>query len=118
MSARLITILSLVALLVACSGDGDLTDAPELRGLPTADVADVIERDAESGYDSDEEQDVASADEVTVGWIADLWEPLAAGDVDEAVSMLANPQICGFVPINEEGDRSTTIQDALAEAGA
>lgn len=61
--------------------------------------------------------DIPGTSEEIQGWIDSLYAPLAEGDPAAARSSLADDQTCGFIPVQESGDRSMTIADALNDPG-
>jgi hypothetical protein len=61
------------------------------------------------------EADIDATNEPVLSWIEDLYAPLRDGDPQAARELLEDDMVCGFVPVEAEGDRSSTIADALAE---
>lgn len=62
------------------------------------------------------EAEIAGTSEEIQQWIDSLYAPLSEGDPATARSALADDQTCGFIPVDEAGDRSVTIADALNES--
>jgi hypothetical protein len=61
------------------------------------------------------DRDVGSTHEATVGVIADLYDPMADGNPAGTRSQLASDQQCGSIPVNESGDRSVDIAEAVED---
>lgn len=62
------------------------------------------------------EAEISGTSEEIQQWIDSLYAPLLEGDPATARSTLADEQTCGFIPVEEVGDRSVTIADALNDS--